>query len=164
MLSILTVIYVALSLLAIVSGTAVMFGLLNGRLLGKWAVIFLKCSLIASAIGLFSLFRRLQGLTLTQTALMLSVYMAGVSILAWRKYHFVGVWCSVFAVTTTMVLYLISFAFLSRIFDYLSSSGIQAFSRPWTASIATQFVFMAFFIALGLFAARRFHDGHPRSF
>jgi outer membrane protein, multidrug efflux system len=47
-MSILRYVYVACDLLAIGAGTIVLFGLLTGELLDKWAALFLKYSLVAS--------------------------------------------------------------------------------------------------------------------
>ncbi len=164
MLSILTIIQIAVSLSAIGSGIVVLFGLLTGKLFGKWALIFLKCSLITSEIGLFLPFHPLQGLTPTQAAFMLSVYVVGVATLAWRKYHLVGTWRSIFALTATIVLYLNSVAFLAQVFKLVSHSQMPAFSRPGPTSTVAQFLFMALFAVLGILAARKFHDGPAGSF
>jgi hypothetical protein len=157
-------IHVAFPLTAIGSGAVVLFGLLTGKLFGRWALIFPKCSLIASVIGLFLPFHPLQSLTLTQAAFMLSVYMAGVAILACRKYHLVGTWRSIFALTATIVLYLDSVAFFAQVFKFVLRSRMPAFSRPRPKLMVAQFLFKAFFAILGILAARRSHDSRPVSF
>jgi hypothetical protein len=164
MSSILTIIHIVFSLFAIGSGTVVLFGLLTGKLFGKWALIFLECSLITSVIGLFLPFHPLQGLTPTQTTFMLSVYVAGVAVLAWRKYHLAGTWRSIFALTATIVLYLNSVAFLALVFKLVSHSRMQAFSRPGPTLIIMQFLFMALFAVLGILAARKFQNRPAGSF
>jgi hypothetical protein len=85
---ILTFIYIGLELIAIGAGVIVLFGLLMGILLNKWAVLFLKCSLATSVTVLLFPFEHF---TLTQEASMLSVYGAGVAVLAWRKFQLMGV-------------------------------------------------------------------------
>ncbi len=164
MLTILTAIHIAFSLLAIGSGAVVLSGLLTGKLFGKWALIFLKCSLITSVIGLFLPFHPLQGFTPTQTAFMLSVYAAGVATLAWRKYHLAGIWRSIFALAATIVLYLNSVAFLVQVFELVSHSRMPVFSRPGPTLMVAQILFMAFFVGLGIVAAKRFHDGRAGLF
>jgi len=94
--SILRFVYAACDLLAIGAGTIVLFGLLTGELIDKWAALFLKCTLAASVTGLLF---PLHDFTLVQRCSMLSVYVTGMSVLAWRKFHLSGVWRSIFALT-----------------------------------------------------------------
>src|ERR1700674_1090478 len=116
-LSILTFICFVLGLIAIGTGTMVLFGLLTGILLNKWAVLFLKCSLAASLTGLLISFKHF---TLTQGISMLSVYLAGVAVWAWHKFHLTGVWRSVFASSTTLVLYLNIVVAITQVFERIS--------------------------------------------
>jgi hypothetical protein len=101
-----TLLLVAFRLIAISSGAIVLFGLLTGGLLEKWAVLFLRSSLAASVTGLLFSFHPFQPFTHTQGIFALSVYVVGGATVAWRKYRLAGVWCSVFALTATIVLYL----------------------------------------------------------
>ena len=151
--SILTFIYIVLGLIAIWAGARVLFGLLTGILLNKWAVLFLKCSLVTSVTALLVPFEHF---TLTQEAAMLSVYGTGVAVLAWRKFHFMGVWQSIFAWSITLVLYLnIVVVFtqaLKRISLFKPLNPTQ-FDMPF---LATQSVVLAIFVVLGIVAVKRF--------
>ena len=62
---ILTFIYFGLELIAIGAGAMTLFRLLTGLLPNKWAVLFLKCSLVASVTALLIPFKHF---TLTQEA------------------------------------------------------------------------------------------------
>lgn len=80
----------------------VLKGLLTTDLIEAAAARFFKYSLVASLTGLLVPFHHL---TETQEASMLSVYASGAAILAWRRFQLTGVWSSVFAVCTDIVLY-----------------------------------------------------------
>ena len=151
--SILTFIYFGLELIAIGAGAMALFGLLTGLMPNKWAILFLKCSLVASVTALLIPFKHF---TLTQEAAMLSVYGTGVAVLAWRKFHFMGVWQSIFAWSITLVLYLnIVVVFtqaLKRISLFNPPTPTQ-FDLPF---IATQSAVLAIFVMLGIVAVKRF--------
>ena len=83
-MSILRFVYAACDLLAIGAGTIVLFGLLTGELIDKWAALFLKCALAASVTGLFF---PLHDFTLVEICSMLSVYVSGMAILEIGRAH-----------------------------------------------------------------------------
>jgi hypothetical protein len=158
--SILTFIYFGLELIAIGAGAMALFGLLTGLLPNKWAVLFLKCSLVASVTVLLIPFKHF---TLTQEASMLSVYGTGVAVLAWRKFHFMGVWQSIFAWSITLVLYLNIVVAITQVFKRISlfNPPIPAqFDLPF---LATQSVVLTIFVVLGIIAVKRFRHKptHP---
>jgi hypothetical protein len=158
--SILTSIYIVLGLIAISAGAMVLFGLLTGILLKKWAVLFLKWSLATSVTALLFPFEHL---TLTQKASMLSIYGAGVAVLAWRKFQLVGVWQSIFAWSITLVLYLNIVVAITQV-----SKRLLLFKPPIPAQfnppfLVTHSVVLAIFVVLGTIAVKRFRNEptHP---
>jgi hypothetical protein len=158
--SMLTFIDFGLELIAIGAGAMALFRLLTGLLPNKWAVLFLKCSLVASVTALLIPF---QHFTLTQEAAMLSVYGTGVAVLAWRKFHFRGDWQSIFAWSITLVLYLNIVVAFTQAFKRISlfkPLNPTQFDMPF---LATQSVVLAMFVALGIVAVKRFRHKpiHP---
>ena len=160
-LNILTYIHVALVLIAIGSGAIVLFGLLIGYLLDKWAVLILRCSLAASVTGLVFPFHHLLP---THGVSMLSVYVSGAVILAWRKHHLSGIWRSIFAMTTTVVLYLNVVVAVTLIFKHMSSFRALAPPQSEPTFLVTQFLVMVVFVVLGIRAVKGFHDKQTHSF
>jgi hypothetical protein len=158
--NILTFIYIVLGLIAIGAGTMVLFGLLTGLLSNKWAVLFLKCSLAASVTGLLIPFKHF---TLTQEAAMLSVYGAGVAVLAWRKFHFMGVWKSIFAWSITLVLYLNIVVAITQVFKRISLFNPPIPTQFDLPFLVTQSVVLTIFVVLGIVAVKRFRHKpiHP---
>jgi hypothetical protein len=158
--SILTFIYFGLELIAIGAGAMALFRLLTGLLPKKWAVLFLKCSLVASVTVLLIPFKHF---TLTQEAAMLSVYGTGVAVLAWRKFHFIGVWQSIFAWSITLVLYLNIVVAITQAFRRISRFNPPIPTQFDLPFLATQSVVLAIFVMLGMVAVKRFRHKptHP---
>jgi hypothetical protein len=140
-------------LIAIGTGTVVLFGMLSGFLLNKWAVLFLKWSLAACVTGLLI---PLKPFTLTQEASMLSVYGSGVAVLAWRKFHLIGVWQSIFVWSITLVLYLNIVVAVTQIFRRISLFESQNATQINLQFLATQSAVFVIFVVLGIGAVKRF--------
>jgi len=154
-MSILRFAYTVCDLVAIGAGTKVLFGLLAGELIEKWAVLFLRCTLAASVIGLFF---SLDDFGLVQRCSMLAVYVSGVAILAWRRFHLSGVWHSIFALTITTVLYLNVIVAIDQVFEQMFRFTKLAPAQFELTSRATQCVVMVLFAVIGIVAAKRFHS------
>ena len=63
---------------------------------------------------------------------MLSVYVSGASILAWRKFHLTGIWNRIFSLSTIVILYLsvlVAIAqFHSASSPFLTLASVQSMS------------------------------------
>jgi hypothetical protein len=153
--NILTFIHIACSLIAIGAGARVLFGLLAGELVEKWTVIFFRWSLAASVAGLLFSFHRL---SLTQWLAMVSVYVSGAAILGWRKFHLVGVWRAICAFSTTIALSLNILLLTTQAFEHIPALKALAPTLSEPVFLASQLIEMAFFVALGMVAVRRFRD------
>jgi len=101
--NLLDLVYILCDLLGVGFGANVVLRLLHGELLHNSAVFFLRSVLAASIIGLFLPSHHSPA---THAVSMLSVYVSGVAIVAWKKFHLVGAWYSVFALSTTVILHL----------------------------------------------------------
>jgi hypothetical protein len=158
-LSILTFLHVVSALLAIDFGAIVLVGILTRELPNKWAVLFLRCSLITSLTALLFPFHPFIP---THWAYMLSVYLSGAAVLAWRKFHFAGVWSSIFAMSIPIILYLDVLAVIIQIFKHIPSLMALAPTLSESPFIVTEFVVLMPFAMYGILAARRFHHEPPR--
>ena len=157
-LSILTFLHVASALVAIGFGAIVLVGILRRELLNKWPVRFLECSLVTSVTGLLFPFHRLLP---THWTYMLSVYLSGAAVLSWRKFHFAGVWSSIFAMSIPIVLYLDVLAVIVQVFKHTPSLMALAPTLSEPPFLATEFVALMPFAMYSIFAAKRFHDDLP---
>jgi hypothetical protein len=157
-LSILTFLHIVSALLAVGFGAIVLFGLLTHKLLSKWVLRFLRCSLITSLTGLFFAFYPFLP---THWAYMSSVYLAGAAVLAWRKFYFAGVWGSIFVASISIVLYLNVLAVIVQVFKHIPSLMVIAPTLSESPFLVTEFVVLMPFAIYGVVAAKRFHRESP---
>lgn len=165
-LRIATLVYVACDLLACGTGTAVLFGLLTGALFEKCAADFLRFALVASVIGLLFPYPHML-LTQRQELSMLTVYLSGVVIVAWRKFHLAGAWRSAFVLSATLVLYLSVLAAIAQVFRHTPLPNVMALAQLKSPTLIAHTVFLLLFLVLGVVAAREFRRstqgiGHDR--
>jgi hypothetical protein len=96
-------VHVLLCCLAIGFGSLTLLGMLKGRMVVCRMIWFLRCSLGSNTAVLFLSFDHLIP---AQKVAMVSVYAAGLVILAWRAFHLTGAWRQLFAFALAIVLYL----------------------------------------------------------
>ena len=144
-------VYVLCDLLAVGFGAKLLFWLLSGELLHNSAVFFLRSVLAASIIGLFLPSHHIPK---THAVSMLSVYVSGVAILAWKRFHLVGAWYPIFALSTTVILYFSVLVAIAQ--PLLASSPFAVLVPPHSKSIValTQYFVMALFAGLAIMAVK----------
>jgi hypothetical protein len=157
-ISILTFLHVVSALVAIGFGARVLVGILTRELLHKWPVRFLECSLVTSVTGLLLPFHQFLP---THWAYMLSVYLSGAAVLAWRKFHFAGVWSTIFAMSIPIVLYLDVLAVIVQVFKRIPSLMALAPTLSESPFLVTEFVVLMPFAMYSIVAAKRFHHEPP---
>jgi hypothetical protein len=144
MTTILIFVNLILCSLAVGFGSLTLFDLLRKRLNTSSMAWFLRCTLGAS---LAVLFISLPQLVPAQEVAMVAVYAAGVVILAWRKFHFRGLWRQAFAVALALALYLDVLALSIHIEGF----GTNAWLYSQAALLGTAAV-------LGNFTAKRISE------
>jgi hypothetical protein len=154
-------IHVAFGLIGIGSGIIVLLGaLITGKLLQKWTGIFLKCALATSVTGL--LFPSSHFLS-THRSAMFGVYVAALAILAWRKLHLAGVWGLIFALSVICILGLSIFVAVVHAFTFIPALRALGPTQSELPFRAAEIAAALPFVALGIFAIKRFHDKPTRS-
>jgi ketosteroid isomerase-like protein len=128
--------------------------------LRKWSIRFLDTSLFASITSFTYSAHHLRP---AEEASILSVYVAGAAILAWRRHHLAGVWSSVFAATVTMILYLNVLVAIDPAFWHLGALKVLAPAHSMNPFMVMQLPIAVFFVVLGTRAVKRFHakPTHP---
>jgi hypothetical protein len=145
-------IHVALSLIALVAGLVVLFGLLKGRALGGWTELFLVTTILTSVTGFplppFGLDppRMVGILSLVLLAVALAIYVFRVS----------GPWRWIYVVAAMTALYLDAFVGVIQAFAKLSFLHELAPTGSEPPFVIVQVVVLVFFVVLGFLAARRF--------
>lgn len=159
-LGILQFVHVAFGLIGIGAGVIVLFRLLTGEFLDKWAAIFLKCVLAASVTGL--LFPSPYFIA-THWAAMLGIYVSGLAILAWRRFHLAGIWAPVFALSIMSALCLNILVAVAHIFHYPPVPGVSSPAQPKLLFLITESIVMLLFAGLGIFTVKRYRKRPIRS-
>jgi hypothetical protein len=94
-------IHVALSLIGIVSGFIVLYGLLTGRPLGAWAGIFLVTTILTSLTG-FPLAPF--GFDSARAVGLISLVLLAAAVVAFYAFHLAGPWRWVYIVAAVAAL------------------------------------------------------------
>ena len=155
-----TKLHVVLSLIGIVSGLVVMFGLLVGRRLNAWTALFLITSVLTSVTGFFSPFH---GGTPAIVVGIISLVLLAVAILARYARHLAGHWRWIYVVCAMIALYLNVFVLIVQLFRKVPALKAWAPTQSEPPFAATQLVALALFVVLTIIAAIRFRGAQLRT-
>jgi hypothetical protein len=147
-------VHVVLSLIGIVSGLVVFYGLLTSNPFGGWTAVFLGTTVLTSVTGfLLPPFEfdpaRAIGLT--------SLVLLAVAITALYAFHLTRSWRWVYVVTAIMALYFNVFVGVIQAFQKLPFLQPLAPTQSEPPFVVAQTVVLLAFIALGGLAVMRFH-------
>jgi hypothetical protein len=145
--AILKLVHAIFGTIGIGAGAWMAFCFLTGRPFMRWSIVFLKCSLVASAAGLLFPFHHFLP---AHWAAMSGIYIAGMAVLASRKYHLVGIWGSIFAGCTMLVFSLNILVAIAHVFTML----IAPQHKP--LFLITEFLAMLFLASFDLLIVRRY--------
>ncbi len=108
-----TLVHVLLSLVGIVSGFVVVFGMLSAKRLDGWTMVFLITTVATSATG----FLLPAPHFLPSHAIgILSLIVLAIAILARYKFHLAGGWLRTYAITAVIALYFNVFVLVVQLF------------------------------------------------
>ena len=150
-LTMLKLVHVVAGSIAIGVGIWVLFGLLTGKLLEKWTAVFLRCALVASVTGLLFPFHNF---LLTHRLAMAAVYVSGLAVLAWRRYHLAGRWALLFALSTILVLCLDILVVIAHVFAVLIPA------QPSQLFLTAESMVILLFAGLCISVVKRYRDAH----
>jgi len=154
-----TKLHVVISLIGIVSGLVVMFGLLSSRRLNGWTALFLISTVLTSVTGLFFPFN---GVTPGIVLAIISLVLLAGAIVARYARHLSGAWRWIYVVTAMISLYLNVFVLIAQLFQKVPALRALAPTQSEPPFAVTQLVVLAMFVLLTILAAVRFRDEHMR--
>jgi hypothetical protein len=146
-------IHVALSLIGIATGLVALFGLLTGKLLRRWTVLFLASTILTSVTG-FPL--PPFGFDPPRATGVLSLLLLAAAVIALYGFHLAGAWRRIYIGTALAALYLNVFVGVIQSFQKLPSLHALAPNQSEPPFVITQLVVLAVFIAFGIVAMVRF--------
>ena len=148
----LTVIHVMISLIGILSGLVVMFGMLARKRFDRWTVLFLATTVATSATGFFFPFH---GFTPAIGVGIISLVVLAVAILARYVRHLAGAWRWIYVVSASAALYFNVFVLVVQLFQKVPDLKALAPTQSEPPFAATQFIVLILFVVLAIAASIR---------
>jgi hypothetical protein len=148
-----TIIHTLISLIGIVTGLIVLFGLLAGKRLDGWTKWFLITTVLTSVTGFFFPFH---GFTPAIALGIMSLIVLAVAIFARYPRHLAGHWRWIYVVTSVIALYFNVFVLVVQTFEKIPALHAMAPTQTEPPFKLTQLFVLAIFVLLGIIAAIRF--------
>jgi len=148
--------HVLISLVGILSGCVVVYGLVTGKPLGSWTAVFLAATTLTSISG-FPL--PPFGLDPPRLVGILSLLLLAAAVIALYVFRLDGAWRWIYIVGATAALYLNVFVGVIQAFAKLPFLHVLAPTQSEPPFLVAQLVVLAIFIAVGVLSVRRFHPG-----
>src|SRR5437899_3331330 len=152
-MNILTAIHVVISVIGILSGLVVMFGMLARKRLDGWTVVFLVSTVATSVTGFFFPFH---GFTPAIAVGIISLFILAVAILARYGRRLAGPWRRVYVICAILAQYLNVFVLIVQLFQKVPMLKAMAPTQSEPSFLLTQLVVLALFIVLTVVAAIKF--------
>jgi hypothetical protein len=147
-------IHVLASLIGIVSGFVVLYGLLLGRPLGGWTALFLATTILTSVTG-FPLAPF--GFDPARAVGVISLVLLALAVAALYVFRLAGAWRWVYVGSAIASLYLNVFVGVAQAFQKLPFLQPLAPTQSEPPFLVAQVAVLVIFVALGILAAIRFH-------
>jgi hypothetical protein len=146
--------HVIISLVGIFTGVVALFGMLSASRLPTWTALFLLTTIATSVTGFMF---PSTGFDAPHVVGVISLVVLAIVLLALYSYHLVGAWRAVFVVSSTIAVYLNVFVGVVQSFQKVPLLHLLAPNGSEPPFIIAQVLVMAIFIALGIFAVKKFH-------
>jgi hypothetical protein len=157
-LQLFTLVHVLISLVGIVSGFVVVWGLQENRTLCRWTSVFLSTTVMTSVTGFMFPF---EGFKPSYVLAVISLIVLAIAIFARYKRKLAGGWRKTYAVLAVVALYLNFFVLIAQSFmkvPFLHSLAPTQSEGPF---VAAQAFALLLFTLLAILAALRFKDKPP---
>jgi hypothetical protein len=151
-----TILHVAISLIGIVSGLIVLFGMLGARRLPGWTALFFATTVLTSVTGFMF---PINGLTPAIVVGVISIVILAIALMALYVKHLSGAWRWIYVVTALTALYFNVFVLIVQSFQKVPALQKLAPTQSEPPFSVTQGVVLVAFLVLGTMAARRFRPG-----
>jgi hypothetical protein len=148
-----TIIHVVISLVGILSGLVVVFGLLTGKRLDGWTALFLATTVATSVTGFFFPFH---GFTPASGVGVISLAVLAVAILARYVRHLASAWRLIYVIGAVVALYFNVFVLIVQAFQKVPALKALAPTQSEPPFLFTQLVTLVLFIVIAIVAAIRF--------
>jgi hypothetical protein len=154
-LSALTLAHVAISLIGIVSGLVVTFGLLRSQRMDGLTALFLVTTVVTSVTGFLFPFQKLLP---SHILGVISLVLLAFAIAGRYAFHLAGAWRRIYSVTAVLSLWLNVFVLIAQLFMKVPALHPLAPTGSEPPFLIAQTVVMIIFIALAILAAKNFRS------
>jgi len=151
-----TILHVAISLIAIVSGLVVLAGMLHARTLPGWTALFLATAVLTSVTGFMF---PINGLTPGIIISLMSIVILSIALMALYVKHLSGAWRWIYVATALVALYFNVFVLIVQSFQKVPVLQKLAPTQSEPTFLIAQGVALIAFLILGTRAARKFRPG-----
>ena len=145
--------HVVLSLIGILSGLVVLYGLVTGKLFGSWNALFLVTTVLTGVTG-FPLAPF--GLDPARIVGIILLVLLAVAVAALYAFRLAGAWRWIYVIAAVMSLYLNCFVAVVQSFQKLAFLQALAPTQSEPPFLIVQVAVLAVFVVLGAVAAIRF--------
>ena len=152
-LQIYTIIHTLISLVAILTGFVVLFGLLTGNRMDGWTKWFLISAVATTVTGFFFPFH---GITPAIKLGIISSVVLVITIYARYAKHLAGAWRWIYVVGASVTLYFNVFVGIVQSFEKIPALKAMAPTQSEPPFKLTQLVVLALFVIITLVAVMRF--------
>ena len=150
-----TFVHVLISLVGILSGLVVLFGLIDGKSLDGWTAFFLITTVATSVAGFLFPFHKLLP---SHVVGVISLVVLAIAIYARYRRHLAGGWRRTYVISSLIALYLNVFVLIVQLFEKVPALNAMAPTQSEPPFKITQIVVLAIFVVLGIFAAKGFRE------
>lgn len=152
-----TTVHTVLSLVGICAGLVVMFGLIAGKRLDGWTVVFLATTVATSVTGFGFPFDHLLP---SHKVGIVSLLVLPVAIVARYAFHLAGAWRRIYVIAAAVSLYLNIFVLVVQLFQHVPALKALAPTQKEPPFVIAQLLVLALFGWLAVLATVRFR-GEP---
>lgn len=146
-------IHVALSLIGILSGLVVLYGLLRNRPSGGWTALFLSTTILTSVTGFpIPPF----GFDPPRVVGTISLVLLAAAVVALCLFRSAGIWRLIYCISALAALYLNVFVAVVQSFQKLPFLNALAPTQSEPPFLISQVAVLVAFVLLGILAARNY--------
>jgi hypothetical protein len=159
-LAALTLVHVVISLIGIVSGLVVTYGLLRSLRMDGWTAIFLVTTVSTSVTGFLFPFHKLLP---SHILGVISLVLLAFAIAGRYKFQLAGAWRQIYSVTAVVSLWLNIFVLIAQLFMKVPALHPLAPTGSEPPFLIAQTVVMIIFSVLAVLAAKNFRGDAVRT-
>jgi hypothetical protein len=152
-LSTFTIVHVIISLIAIAAGFVAVLGMLSGRRMAGWTLVFLVMTVLTSVTGFGFPFDHVRP---SHVVGAVSLVFLAVALFALYVQHLAGAWRWIYVISAIIALWFNVFVLIVQAFQKISSLQVLAPTQSEPPFQIVQGVALLVFIGLAIAALRKF--------